>query len=84
MPLLLGLVDLVGSTVMLCVGRNFGIIAAGRALQGMSAAAVWVVGLAILVDTVGHDVWLNGRSIWERQVNAKYSNVAQDKKHRQT
>jgi MFS family permease len=54
-PLLLGLVALAGSTVMLCVGRNLGIIAAGRALQGMSAAVVWVVGLAILVDTVGHD-----------------------------
>lgn len=27
----------------------------GRALQGFSAAAVWVVGLAMLVDTVGED-----------------------------
>lgn len=54
-PLLLGLLALAGSTVMLCVGRNIGVIAAGRVLQGMSAAVVWVVGLALLVDTVGGD-----------------------------
>jgi MFS family permease len=54
-PLLLGLLALAGSTVMLCVGRSIGVIAAGRVLQGMSAAVVWVVGLALLVDTVGQD-----------------------------
>jgi MFS family permease len=54
-PLLLGLLALAGSTVMLCVGRSIGVIAAGRVLQGMSAAVVWVVGLALLVDTVGGD-----------------------------
>jgi len=55
MPLLLGLLALAGSTVMLCLGRTIGVIAAGRVLQGMSAAVVWVVGLALLVDTVGGD-----------------------------
>jgi MFS family permease len=54
-PLLTGLLALAGSTVMLCVGRTISIIAAGRVLQGMSAAIVWVVGLAMLVDTVGND-----------------------------
>ena len=54
-PLLLGLLALAGSTVMLCVGRSIGVIAAGRVLQGASAAVVWVVGLALLVDTVGGD-----------------------------
>lgn len=54
-PLLLGLLALAGSTVMLCLGRTIGLIAAGRVLQGMSAAVVWVVGLALLVDTVGGD-----------------------------
>lgn len=53
LPLLLGLLALAGSTVMLCLGRTIGVIAAGRVLQGMSAAVVWVVGLALLVDTVG-------------------------------
>lgn len=54
-PLLAGLLALAGSTVMLCLGRTIGVIAAGRVLQGMSAAVVWVVGLALLVDTVGGD-----------------------------
>lgn len=54
-PLLLGLLALAGSTVLLCVGRSVGVIAAGRVLQGVSAAVVWVVGLALLVDTVGGD-----------------------------
>ena len=27
----------------------------GRILQGMSAAVVWTVGLALLADTVGHE-----------------------------
>lgn len=54
-PFLLGLLALGGSTVMLCVGNSIGILAAGRVLQGVSAAVVWVVGLALLVDTVGPD-----------------------------
>lgn len=52
-PLILGLLALGGSTAMLCAGNSIGILAAGRVLQGMSAAVVWVVGLALLVDTVG-------------------------------
>ncbi|KAF2721364.1 MFS general substrate transporter [Polychaeton citri CBS 116435] len=52
-PLLAGLVALGGSTAMLCAGSSLGMLAAGRALQGVSAAVVWVVGLALLVDTVG-------------------------------
>lgn len=50
---MLGLLALGGSTAMLCVGDSIGILAAGRVLQGISAAVVWVVGLALLVDTVG-------------------------------
>ncbi len=38
---------------MLCVGTSIGVFIAGRLLQGLSAAVVWVVGLALLVDTVG-------------------------------
>lgn len=53
LPLLFGLLALGGSTVMLCIGSSIGILAAGRVLQGFSAAVVWVVGLALLVDTVG-------------------------------
>lgn len=50
---LFGLVVLAGSTVLLTVGNSLGIIIAGRVLQGLSAAVVWVVGLALLSDTVG-------------------------------
>ncbi|KAI9715867.1 MAG: hypothetical protein M1812_005687 [Candelaria pacifica] len=38
---------------MLCIGSSIGVLVAGRFLQGLSAAVVWVVGLALLVDTIG-------------------------------
>ena len=53
LPLLVGLLALGGATVMLCVGNSVGILVTGRVLQGLSAAVVWTVGLALLVDTVG-------------------------------
>ncbi|KAI9829429.1 MAG: hypothetical protein M1819_006366 [Sarea resinae] len=53
LPLLVGLLALGGATVMLCVGSSIGVLVAGRLLQGLSAAVVWTVGLALLVDTVG-------------------------------
>lgn len=52
---MLGLLVLGGSTAMLCAGSSIGIYIGGRILQGFSAAVVWVVGLALLVDTVGPD-----------------------------
>ncbi|KAK0864378.1 hypothetical protein LTR87_015827 [Friedmanniomyces endolithicus] len=53
LPLLCGLLALGGCTVMLCIGSSIAVLAAGRVLQGFSAAVVWVVGLALMVDTVG-------------------------------
>ncbi|KAL8731847.1 MAG: hypothetical protein Q9166_003131 [cf. Caloplaca sp. 2 TL-2023] len=53
LPLLVGLLALAGATLMLCFGHNIGVLVAGRLLQGISAAIVWTVGLALLVDTVG-------------------------------
>ena len=38
---------------MLLVGSSIGVLVAGRLLQDFSAAMVWTVGLALLVDTVG-------------------------------
>ncbi|KAI4208277.1 MAG: hypothetical protein LQ346_000157 [Caloplaca aetnensis] len=38
---------------MLCFGSHIAVLVAGRILQGISAAIVWTVGLALLVDTVG-------------------------------
>ncbi|KAF2865107.1 MFS transporter-like protein [Massariosphaeria phaeospora] len=51
-PLLMGLVALLGSTVMLNVSSQIGVWVVARILQGCSAAVVWVVGLALLADTV--------------------------------
>ena len=49
----MGLFALAGATAMLCVGSSIGTLVAGRLLQGLSAAVVWTVGLALLADTVG-------------------------------
>lgn len=51
-PLLIGLVSLAGSTFILCFGRTIALLIIGRILQGLSAAIVWTVGLALMVDTV--------------------------------
>ncbi|KAK4657752.1 hypothetical protein QC762_200720 [Podospora pseudocomata] len=55
-PLLLGLVALCGSTLLLCLSKTIALLVVGRLLQGLSAAIVWSVGLALLVDTVGRDI----------------------------
>ncbi|MCJ1462223.1 hypothetical protein MMC07_000823 [Pseudocyphellaria aurata] len=52
---LIGSTALIISTGLLCFGRSILVLLIGRALQGFSAAAVWVVGLAMLVDTVGEN-----------------------------
>jgi MFS family permease len=51
-PMLIGLVVLCGATVFLCLGRTLTLLMVGRALQGLSAALTWTVGLALVVDTV--------------------------------
>ncbi|KAK0745339.1 major facilitator superfamily domain-containing protein [Apiosordaria backusii] len=55
-PLLLGLVALCASTLLLCLSKTIALLVVGRLLQGLSAAIVWSVGLALLVDTVGKDI----------------------------
>lgn len=40
---------------MLCIGSSIVVLILGRLFQGIAAAVVWVVGLALLVDTVGKD-----------------------------
>ncbi|KAH8653234.1 MFS transporter-like protein [Tricladium varicosporioides] len=54
-PFLLGLVSLLGSTVMLSMGRSIASLVVARVLQGISAATVWTIGLALMLDTVGSD-----------------------------
>ncbi|KAJ5159474.1 uncharacterized protein N7482_006478 [Penicillium canariense] len=54
-PFLLGLILLAAATALLCVGTNIGLWIAGRVFQGATAAVVWTVGIALLVDTVGKE-----------------------------
>ncbi|KAL5051340.1 hypothetical protein BDW71DRAFT_202523 [Aspergillus fruticulosus] len=54
-PLILGLVALGASTALLCIGTHIGLWIAGRLCQGVSAAIVWTVGCALLVDTIDKD-----------------------------
>lgn len=54
-PLLAGMIVLGGSTVMLCLAKNIALLVVGRVLQGASAGVVWVVGLALLADTIGKE-----------------------------
>jgi MFS family permease len=55
LPLVFGLFALGGATVLLNLGGTIGLLILGRLLQGMSAAVVWTVGLALLADTVDSD-----------------------------
>ncbi|KAI3342362.1 MFS transporter-like protein [Ustulina deusta] len=55
-PFLLGLVALAASTFLLAFGHSVGLFILGRVLQGLSAAVVWSVGCALLVDTTGSSV----------------------------
>jgi MFS family permease len=52
-PYLLGLSALFGSTLLLAFGQNMPVLIIARLLQGVSAAAVWTVGMAMVMDTVG-------------------------------
>jgi MFS family permease len=56
LPLLLGLAALLGATVMLNVATSLTVFIIGRLLQGISAAVVWVVGLALMADTVPREM----------------------------
>lgn len=52
-PFLSGLAALFAGTILLAVGQNIAVLIIARSLQGISAAVVWTVGLAMLMDTVG-------------------------------
>ena len=53
LPFLLGLVALLLATLLLFLGQTVIVLAVARVLQGMSAAVVWTIGLALVLDTVG-------------------------------
>ncbi|KAG5723161.1 hypothetical protein E4T56_gene238 [Termitomyces sp. T112] len=50
MPLIIGLLLLVGSQVMLMEAPTYAVMCVARILQGISSAMVWTVGLALICD----------------------------------
>lgn len=52
-PFLIGLVALLAATLMLFLGQTVAVLTVARILQGTSAAIVWTIGLALVLDTVG-------------------------------
>ena len=53
LPFLLGLIALLLATLLLFLGHSIAVLAVARVLQGISAAVVWTIGLALVMDTVG-------------------------------
>jgi DHA1 family solute carrier family 18 vesicular amine transporter 1/2 len=49
-PLLAGLLGLAGATLLFAYATNFALLVLARILQGLSAAATWTAGLALLAD----------------------------------
>lgn len=52
LPLLIGLIFLASGTTLLCIGTSLPVLAIGRVLEGLSAAVIYTVGPALVVDTV--------------------------------
>ena len=53
LPFLVGLTALLLATLLLFLGQNVPVLVVARILQGISAAVVWTIGLALVLDTVG-------------------------------
>ena len=54
-PMLLGLAALTITTVCFAFTRHFGLLVVARLAQGVSAAATWVVGFAMVADAYPSD-----------------------------
>ncbi|KAK1958536.1 MFS general substrate transporter [Colletotrichum sublineola] len=55
LPMVVGLLLLGGATALLCAGTSIPLLIVGRILQGVSAALVWTVGLALIVDATSSE-----------------------------
>ena len=53
LPFLVGLTALLAATLLLFLGKVVWVLVVARVLQGVSAAVVWTIGLALVLDTVG-------------------------------
>jgi len=51
-PFLLSLTSLFGATLLLSLGRTLAVLLVARILQGVSAAFVWAIGMALCFETV--------------------------------
>lgn len=51
-PFLAGLVALLAATIMLAFGHSIAVLVLARVLQGISSGVVWVVGLALVRDSI--------------------------------
>jgi MFS family permease len=54
-PFLMGLGALLASSILLFLGQTITVLVIARIFQGISAAVVWTIGLALILDTVGSD-----------------------------
>lgn len=55
--MLAGLVVLIAATLILCLCKSLALFMVGRVMQGLSAAVVWTVGLAVIAETAqSHEV----------------------------
>ncbi len=52
-PFLVGLMAMLLSTIIFALGQSIAVLIIARVFQGISAAVVWTVGLALVLDTVG-------------------------------
>ena len=55
LPFLVGLGALTLATILLFVGKSIVTLITARILQGTSAAVVWTIGMALIMDTVGSE-----------------------------
>jgi len=53
--LIFGLFLMLAATLLLALSRSLGLLIMSRMIQGLTAAIVWSAGLALLLDTFGHE-----------------------------
>ena len=70
LPFLVGLVALLLATLLLFLGQNVPVLTVARILQGISAAVVWTIGLALVLDTVGPENL--GKTIGSVRLSLRY------------
>jgi len=52
LPMLAGIVGLIGSTIMFMLAPNYAVLVVARVLQGLASAIIWTVGVALICDAL--------------------------------